>query len=62
MAAHARPLIGPILGPPVGGFIVTYLDWRWIFYINMPIGLLGVVLVDPASSRTARGERASPST
>ena len=38
-------LIGPILGPPVGGFIVTYLDWRWIFYINVPIGILGVVLV-----------------
>jgi EmrB/QacA subfamily drug resistance transporter len=37
--------IGPILGPPVGGFIVSYLDWRWIFYINVPIGLLGIVLV-----------------
>ena len=37
-------LIGPILGPPVGGLIVTYLDWRWIFYINIPIGVLGVVL------------------
>ncbi len=38
-------LIGPILGPPVGGFIVTYFDWRWIFYINLPIGILGFVLV-----------------
>ena len=38
-------LIGPILGPPVGGAIVTYLDWRWIFYLNVPIGLLGVILV-----------------
>lgn len=38
-------LIGPILGPPVGGAIVTYLDWRWIFYLNLPIGLLGVALV-----------------
>jgi len=37
-------LIGPILGPVVGGFIVTYLDWRWIFYINVPIGLVGIVL------------------
>ena len=37
--------IGPILGPPIGGFIVTYLDWRWIFYINVPIGVLGIVLV-----------------
>jgi EmrB/QacA subfamily drug resistance transporter len=38
-------VIGPILGPPLGGFIVTYFNWRWIFYINVPIGILGVVLV-----------------
>ena len=38
-------VVGPILGPPLGGFIVTYLDWRWIFYINIPIGVAGVVLV-----------------
>src|SRR6478735_12542182 len=38
-------VVGPILGPPVGGFIVTYLDWRWIFYINVPIGIVGIVLV-----------------
>jgi EmrB/QacA subfamily drug resistance transporter len=37
-------LIGPVLGPPFGGFIVTYLDWRWIFYINVPIGAIGMVL------------------
>jgi MFS family permease len=37
-------LIGPMLGPPVGGFITTYVDWRWIFWINVPIGVLGIVL------------------
>ncbi|MFL5252820.1 MAG: MFS transporter [Rhodopila sp.] len=37
--------IGPIVGPPLGGFIVTYLSWHWIFYINVPIGILGVILV-----------------
>ncbi|HTP83314.1 MAG TPA: DHA2 family efflux MFS transporter permease subunit [Alphaproteobacteria bacterium] len=37
-------LIGPIMGPPVGGFIVTYSSWRWIFFINIPIGILGVLL------------------
>ena len=36
---------GPILGPPVGGLVVTYLSWRWIFFINVPIGLIGMVLV-----------------
>jgi EmrB/QacA subfamily drug resistance transporter len=38
-------LIGPIVGPPLGGFIVTYLDWRWIFYLNLPVGVVGVFLV-----------------
>jgi EmrB/QacA subfamily drug resistance transporter len=37
-------LIGPVAGPPVGGFIVTYLSWRWIFYINIPIGIAGIIL------------------
>lgn len=36
-------LIGPILGPPLGGLIVTWLDWRWIFYLNIPIGILGAL-------------------
>ncbi len=38
-------LIGPVVGPPLGGFLVTYADWRWIFYVNIPIGILGIVLV-----------------
>jgi len=36
---------GPILGPPLGGLIVSTLSWRWIFYINVPFGLMGMVLV-----------------
>ena len=39
-------LIGPVMGPPLGGFIVTYASWRWIFFINMPIGVLGIILVN----------------
>ena len=39
-------LIGPVLGPPVGGFIVTFASWRWIFFINIPIGVLGIILVN----------------
>ena len=37
-------LIGPMLGPPLGGFISTFLHWRWNFWINVPIGVLGVIL------------------
>ena len=37
-------LIGPICGPPLGGFITTYATWHWIFIINVPIGLVGIVL------------------
>jgi len=38
-------LLGPVIGPPIGGFIVTYGSWRWIFFLNLPIALVGVVLV-----------------
>ncbi|AKR55118.1 MFS permease [Devosia sp. H5989] len=38
-------LIGPIVGPPFGGFLTTYLSWHWIFLINVPIGILGIWLV-----------------
>jgi EmrB/QacA subfamily drug resistance transporter len=37
--------LGPVLGPPIGGFITTYFSWRWIFLVNVPLGVLGIVLV-----------------
>src|SRR5713101_8187589 len=37
-------LIGPLIGPALGGFITTYISWHWIFLINIPIGLAGIVL------------------
>ena len=47
-------LIGPVIGPPLGGFITTYFSWHWIFLINIPIGLLGIAMalkyIDPIKS------------
>ena len=37
-------LIGPVLGPLVGGYMVDYFSWHWIFLINIPIGLIGIFL------------------
>jgi len=38
-------LIGPMLGPIAGGLIVAYLQWRMIFFVNLPIGIMGLILV-----------------
>ncbi len=38
-------LLGPMLGPPLGGFLVTYASWHWIFVVNVPIGLAGIFLI-----------------
>jgi EmrB/QacA subfamily drug resistance transporter len=38
-------LIGPVVGPPLGGLIVTYASWHWIFLLNVPLGMAGVWLV-----------------
>ncbi|HWL05393.1 MAG TPA: MFS transporter [Xanthobacteraceae bacterium] len=38
-------LIGPIVGPPLGGFLTTYASWHWIFIINIPIGIAGIIFV-----------------
>jgi EmrB/QacA subfamily drug resistance transporter len=49
-------LVGPMLGPVVGGFIVGYFHWRVIFFVNVPIGLVGLRLV----SRGVPDFRAQP--
>ena len=38
-------LFAPVVGPVLGGFITTYLSWHWNFFINMPLGLIGLALV-----------------
>ena len=55
-------LIGPIVGPPLGGFLTTYLSWHWVFWINVPIGLPGLALVTPLPARRARSGRRGRST
>ena len=47
-------LVGPVIGPPLGGFITTYFSWHWIFLINIPIGVIGIFMalryIDPIRS------------
>ncbi len=38
-------LVGPMVGPLVGGFLTSYASWRWIFWINVPVGVAGILLV-----------------
>ena len=37
-------LVGPLVGPPIGGFITTYFTWHWIFWMNLPIGIIGLIM------------------
>ena len=52
-------LVAPVLGPPVGGFITTFSSWRWIFFLNIPIGLLGIALVTAYMVNHTSAERRS---
>jgi EmrB/QacA subfamily drug resistance transporter len=52
-------LFGPVLGPPLGGFITTYFHWRWIFFINIPISILGLYLATRFIANT-REEQTKP--
>jgi EmrB/QacA subfamily drug resistance transporter len=61
MATVSLPaVVVPILGPVIGGLIVSNLSWRWIFYVNVPIGLVGLALAwrgIPALDRDAQRAR-----
>lgn len=46
-------MLGPILGPTLGGYITQHLDWRWVFYINVPVGILNLVLIAALIKETA---------
>src|SRR5262245_49385965 len=54
-------LLGPIVGPTLGGWLVVNYDWRWIFYVNVPVGVLGflacyALLEDPDYLKQERAE------
>ena len=48
-----------VIGPPLGGFITTYMSWHWIFFLNLPIGILALTLA-LLWIENARGEEAHP--
>ncbi len=52
-------LFAPVLGPPLGGFITGAASWRWIFYVNVPIGLAGLSLVLAFVPNQKAAERAA---
>lgn len=47
-------MLGPVLGPTVGGLVTEHLDWRWVFYINLPVGVLNLLLVARYIDETER--------
>ncbi|MBO6718922.1 MAG: MFS transporter [Rhizobiaceae bacterium] len=52
-------LVGPMVGPPVGGFLTTYISWHWIFLINVPIGFAGILISGKVLPKI-NGEKAEP--
>ena len=50
---------GPIFGPVVGGYLVMHLDWRWVFYVNLPIGIVAWLLAMAYSARTTDYQKIS---
>lgn len=50
-------MLGPILGPTLGGYLTEYYDWRWVFYINLPIGIISFLGVSAFLHESERHER-----
>ncbi len=52
MASFAMPaLVGPLIGPPLAGFILAVADWPWIFLVNLPVGIAGMIAVSMAAPK-----------
>src|ERR1700755_3039907 len=50
-------LLGPILGPVIGGLIIDHFSWRWIFFVNLPVGVVALILawrILPSAERDTR--------
>src|SRR3546814_10150318 len=47
-------LLGPLIGPTMGGWMVEYLTWHWIFIINLPVGVLGCYAVRSEERRVGK--------
>ena len=58
----AGVILGPIFGPVLGGWLTENFSWRWVFYINLPIGVLAFSAVWIFMSRRPRQERPGRST
>jgi len=50
-------MVGPILGPTLGGYLTEVLSWRWTFYINVPVGILSLFMAWQVVPQTAKKER-----
>ncbi len=53
-------LIGPLIGPTLGGFLVEYASWHWIFFINIPVGIIGILSTLKYMPRLPRGGELYP--
>jgi EmrB/QacA subfamily drug resistance transporter len=55
MAWFTTPaLVGPLIGPPLAGFVLSVADWPWIFFLNVPVGLIGMIAVSRLAPRIVR--------
>ena len=54
---QAPAQLGPVIGLPLGGFITTYASWRWNFFINIPIGIVGIALASIFIKNQPPGKR-----
>jgi DHA2 family multidrug resistance protein len=45
-------MVGPVMGPTLGGYLTEHLDWRWVFYINVPVGMIALLLASAVLHET----------